>query len=122
METLSPIREIFERYSPSEFLKRLPLLSRRFMREGALDTDFSIYDEIIEYSSQRVDKTIIQAWLQRSREIHEYCAPLLDRNVPDGKEYFRHCKKVLRDDVLDILSVYPNLLLVLAELGEVTVF
>lgn len=92
------------------------------MREGALDTDFSIYDEIVEYSSRRVDKTIIQAWLQRSREIHEYCAPLLDRNVPDGKEYFRHCKKVLRDDVLDILSAYPNLLLVLAELGEVTVF
>lgn len=92
------------------------------MREGALDTDFSIYDEIIEYSSRRVDENIMQVWLQRSREIHEYCVQLLDRNVPDGKEYFQHCKRVLRDDVLDILSVYPNLLLALAELAEVIAF
>lgn len=121
-KTLSPIREMFERCSPSEFLKHLPLLSRRFMREGALDTDFSIYEEITKCPSQTADKEIVQLWFHRSCEIHEYCAQLLDRNVTYGKEYFQHCKKVLRDDAIDILSVYPNLLLVLTELAEVTAF
>lgn len=114
---------MFDRYSPSEFLKRLPLLSRRFIREGALDTDFSIYDEITEYFSRRTDKEIVRAWLQRSREIYDRCVQPLDRNAyPGGQEYFQHCKTVLRDDVVDILSEYPYLYLALVELAKVTTF
>lgn len=93
------------------------------MREGALDTDFSIYDEITEYSSRRADKEVVQAWLHRSRDIYERCVQLLDRNVyPNGQEYFQHYKTVLRDDVVDILSAYPHLYLALVELAEVTAF
>ncbi|KAH7021739.1 hypothetical protein B0J12DRAFT_705352 [Macrophomina phaseolina] len=73
-KTLSPIRTMFERYSTLEFLERVPLLSRRFIREDTLNTDFSRYDDIKRYSSQGVDRNnlkegVVQAWFERSREI-----------------------------------------------------
>ncbi|KAH7033915.1 hypothetical protein B0J12DRAFT_731992 [Macrophomina phaseolina] len=63
-KTLSPIREIFKQYSSSEFLEYLPLLSRRLIRDGVLDTNFSIYDEITKFCSQRADEGVVKVWLR----------------------------------------------------------
>lgn len=91
---------MYECCSLREFLRRLPLLKRRLVNSGTLDTNFPIFDLINDDVSRHDNrvKWVIRSYHAVERAIKE----------KHGGVMLRQWQCRLAQDVADICSEYPE--------------
>lgn len=107
LHTLKPIRDMYKVYSTTEFLRRLPILSKRLARTGEVEAEFHVFDEIGGRSQGNGPKKLA-TWIKRSYKAFSTSIEV-EKSANSRREYLNVWSARLVQDVIDVCSVYPEL-------------